>query len=554
MELEEKRIDEKLADKNKLEWWIFRCAAVVFTGIFLCSFLMGSPALAQAAGVLLYFAVTVAGSRYGMGAGALTGMICGVVQTLRTEDMALLGISCVTGVCAGMFGCLGKLGSAAGCLAAAVGISALTETPAIQAYIGELLFALALFAVLPGRLVKRKVQKETADMHPGVLAGDQVSARRLMLLAEALEKLAQTFGLSCRGKDDQTACTVLEQEPEHMEWKNRYFESQRAIGDQFHEMGAMVAKVAGEVAGVRDITVSVEDAIKRQFRRQKLFLSHLQVLEYENGRQEAYLTLSTKKGRYLTAKEISEMMTRGTGRRFCPSLDGRSVVAGEPVTIKLEEEAGFRILTAVARQTKEEEVISGDTFSTALLPMGKILLCLSDGMGSGENAFAESEMVTDLMEQLLEAGFSVQTSARIVNSAMVLCREEQHPTTLDVCVVDRHTARCELLKQGACPTFIKRRSQVEVLDAPMLPAGILGGITPDSSFFQLQAGDLIIMVTDGVLEGMEGEDKEEAFKDFLRACPAQNPKELSSEALSVALSGSEAKDDMTVLVASVWRK
>ena len=199
-------------------------------------------------------------------------------------------------------------------------------------------------------------------------------------------------------------------------------------------------------------------------------------------------------------------------------------------------------------------MISGDTFSTALLPMGKILLCLSDGMGSGENAFAESEMVTDLMEQLLEAGFSVPTSARIVNSAMVLCREEQHPTTLDVCVVDRHTARCELLKQGACPTFIKRRSQVEVLDAPMLPAGILGGITPDSSFFQLQAGDLIVMVTDGVLEGMEGEDKEEAFKDFLRACPAQNPKELSSEALSVALSGSEAKDDMTVLVASVWRK
>lgn len=553
MELEEKRIDEKQADRDRLEWWIFRCMAIVFTGIFLCSFLMGSPALSQAAGVLLYFAVAVAGSRYGAGTGAAVGMVCGVLLTLRTKNMALLGISCVTGICAGMFGCLGKLGSAVGCLAAAVGISALMPMAETGAYIGELLFALALFAVLPGVLVKRKPQKETVDISCGTPAGDQVSSRRLMLLAEAFEKLAQTFGCSCRQKD-QTACTVLEQEPEQMEWKNRYYESQQAIGAQFHEMGRMIANVAGEVAGVRDITVSVEDSLRKQFKRQRLYLSYLQVLEYENGRQEAYLTISSKRGRYLTAKEISEMVSRGTGRRFCPSPDGRSVVAGEPVTVKLEEDAAFRILTAVARQTKEGEVISGDTFSTAFLPMGKMLLCLSDGMGSGENAFAESEMATDLMEQLLEAGFSVQTSARIVNAAMVLCREEQHPTTLDVCVVDRHTAGCELLKEGACPTFIKRRSQVEVIDAPMLPAGVLDGITPDSSFWQLQAGDLIIMVTDGVLEGMEGEDKEEAFKDFLRACPAQNPKELSAEALSAALSGGGAKDDMTVLVAAVWRK
>lgn len=551
--MEEKRIDEKLADRNKLEWWIFRCAAVVFTGIFLCSFLMGSPALTQAAGVLLYFAVAVIGSRYGIGAGAAAGMVCGVIQTLRTKDIVLLGISCVTGICAGLFGCLGKLGSAAGCLAAAAGISALTKNTVIQAYIGELLFALAVFAVLPGGLVKRRPRKETEDMPCAPLAGDQVSARRLMLLSEAFEKLAHTFGCSCRQKD-QTACTVLEQEPTNMEWRNRYYESQQAIGAQFHEMGAMIAGVAGEMAGVRDLTAISEEKLRKQFQRQKLSLSHLQVLEYENGRQEVYLTLFSKKGRYLTAKEISELVSRGTGRRFSPSPDGRSVVAGEPVTIKLEEEAGFRILTAVARQTKEGEVISGDTFSTALLPMGKMLLCLSDGMGSGENAFAESEMATDLTEQLLEAGFSVPTSARIVNAAMVLCREEQHPTTLDVCVVDRHTARCELLKQGACPTFIKRRSQVEVIDAPMLPAGVLGGMTPDSSFWQLQVGDLMIMVTDGVLEGMDGEDKEEAFKDFLRACPVQNPKELSAEVLSAALSGSGAKDDMTVLVAAVWRK
>ena len=52
--------------------------------------------------------------------------------------------------------------------------------------------------------------------------------------------------------------------------------------------------------------------------------------------------------------------------------------------------------------------------------MAGFFLCLSDGMGSGIEAFKESEIVVELLEQFLESGFSQETAARMVNSALLL--------------------------------------------------------------------------------------------------------------------------------------
>lgn len=69
---------------------------------------------------------------------------------------------------------------------------------------------------------------------------------------------------------------------------------------------------------------------------------------------------------------------------------------------------------------KDEAKISGDNFSFLELERGEMLLGLSDGMGSGSSACKESEMVLDLVERFLEAGFSMETAIRMMNSAMVM--------------------------------------------------------------------------------------------------------------------------------------
>ena len=46
---------------------------------------------------------------------------------------------------------------------------------------------------------------------------------------------------------------------------------------------------------------------------------------------------------------------------------------------------------------------------------GRYNVCLSDGMGSGNDARRESETVVDLMEKFMEAGFKKETAVKLMN-------------------------------------------------------------------------------------------------------------------------------------------
>jgi stage II sporulation protein E len=73
---------------------------------------------------------------------------------------------------------------------------------------------------------------------------------------------------------------------------------------------------------------------------------------------------------------------------------------------------------------------------------------------------------------------------------------------------------------------------------------------------KLYDGDYVIMVSDGVLEAMDGEDKEEEFMRLLMDIRTKNPKDFADEVLEKALTLAKGKvqDDMTVLVTGIWEK
>ena len=62
-------------------------------------------------------------------------------------------------------------------------------------------------------------------------------------------------------------------------------------------------------------------------------------------------------------------------------------------------------------------------------------ICYASGMGSGMEACRESESVVELLEQFLDSGFSQETAAKMVNSALVLKRQDGMFSTVDICAV-----------------------------------------------------------------------------------------------------------------------
>ena len=177
-------------------------------------------------------------------------------------------------------------------------------------------------------------------------------------------------------------------------------------------------------------------------------------------------------------------------------------------------------------------------------------------MGSGMDACRESEIVVELLEQFLESGFTQETAARMVNSALVLKGREGMFSTVDICALDLYTGICSFLKAGAASTFIKRDHWVEVISSESLAAGLVQQIDFDTASRKLYHGDYLIMMTDGVLDALPLDREEETMKEIIMDVQEENPREVSRGILERVLGYSDyrARDDMTVLVASVLRK
>ena len=165
-------------------------------------------------------------------------------------------------------------------------------------------------------------------------------------------------------------------------------------------------------------------------------------------------------------------------------------------------------------------------------------------------------MVIELIEKFLETGFQKETAIRMMNSAMVIQGEEGSFSTIDLASIDLYTGICEFYKIGAAATFIKHGKRVEYISSASLPAGIFHQLEIEKSVRQLEDGDFVIQVTDGVLDYLKVPMPEETMQEILEAMETNNPGQMAKQILEQILlyTAGKAPDDMTVLVAGIWEK
>lgn len=191
----------------------------------------------------------------------------------------------------------------------------------------------------------------------------------------------------------------------------------------------------------------------------------------------------------------------------------------------------------------------------AQLPGGESAMILSDGMGSGEEAFQESAMVVEMLEELLKAGFPKETALSMMNTAMVMGREEVCFSTVDMSVFDLYNGTCEFIKAGASATFIRHEKEIRHIYSQSLPLGVIQNQEVEKTTQQLVSGDLIVMMTDGVMDALPAGEQERLLDLIIQGTRIENPKELAHYILEkvLDLSSDLPHDDMTVLVAGVWK-
>ncbi len=372
------------------------------------------------------------------------------------------------------------------------------------------------------------------------------------------EDMPRLFRETCRRKTEYVGSLNrnLGRATMNLTWKNRFLESRDAVISQFRELAAILEEFSRQMEEAEDVTAETERPVRREFLRKNMIVRKMLVLEYGGKYREAYLTVKTNHGRCVISKDAAGCLERALGgRSWIVARDSRSIVNRRYATIRFLEEGAYRMLYGVARRSKSGETVSGDSYTFSRETPGRAIMSLSDGMGSGKAAREESRRVVELLEKLLDAGYTPRAALKLVNTVLLLAGEEQHPATVDLCCVDLYTGVLEAMKLGAAATFIVSGSGVELLQACEVPAGVLNPVEPALLSRKLWEDDRIVMVSDGVLEALPGYDKERVLKEYLESIERKNPQDMAEMVLDFAGAFAEkAKDDMTVLSAGIWKR
>lgn len=369
------------------------------------------------------------------------------------------------------------------------------------------------------------------------------------------EDMPRRFLETCRRKSDYMGQLNrnLGRATMNLTWKNRFLESRDAVMVQFREMAGILEEFSGQMEQAQDVTMEYEQLLRDIFRKRRVSVENLLVLQYEGRQRELFLTARTTNGRCMTARDAAEFVGRAMSGSWSPARDGKTILTRNASTFRFVEDGKYRLLFGSARIPREGEEISGDSYTFKNGLPGQAIMSLSDGMGSGRMANADSEKVIDLTEQLLETGFSARAALKLVNTVLLLTGSSERPATLDLCLIDLYTGVLEAMKLGAVATFVMGRECVDILESENVPAGIVNPVEPVLLSRKLWDGDMVVMVSDGILDAMPGADKEGAFRDFLSGLPQAGPQETAEMILTFALSfEGQPMDDMTVMVGGIY--
>ena len=145
--------------------------------------------------------------------------------------------------------------------------------------------------------------------------------------------------------------------------------------------------------------------------------------------------------------------------------------------------------------------ISGDTAFSCSLPDGSRAVILSDGMGHGSGAAAESRAAAGLLRRLLKQGMPSARAIKEVNGYLLnRCSNRESFATVDLAVIEKMTGRAKFYKMGAAPSYIIRGRKIRKIQQPALPVGSLPAIRLSHVSARLAPGDIIVMMSDGICE------------------------------------------------------
>jgi serine phosphatase RsbU (regulator of sigma subunit) len=221
----------------------------------------------------------------------------------------------------------------------------------------------------------------------------------------------------------------------------------------------------------------------------------------------------------------------------------------------------------VAGWNRPANQTGGDYFDWQLLPDGQVAISVGDATGHGIGpalvstlcrAYARATFLNDHDggPNGVHNGENTQPLARL-NTLLADDLADDRFVTFAVIFLHPQSNEVKVLSAGHGPILCYRRAtnKLENFDAQGIPLGMIAGMSyEDSSARGLEAGDMIVLVTDGFYEWQNPQQEEFGFERLndtirqARDCSAEEVIARLYAAVKEFSKGTEQNDDLTAVV------
>lgn len=333
-------------------------------------------------------------------------------------------------------------------------------------------------------------------------------------------------------------------------WQKKLEGSREITASQFRGLAKSINHLIEEINEEQLFNIELEQKIFVRLKELRLPLLNVTVLE---GDKSKNISLEIEKIEKIHYKNIEDIVSEELGEAYSIIKKTSDNKRRATMHILLRKKPNYKLITGTSKYAKEMNVC-GDSHICMRLKNEHYLIALSDGMGSGEKAARESMLTINTLKHLLEADFDKELALKTMNSMLLLKSTEEIFSTVDITIINLETGQTSFYKIGAAAAFIKRTTgAVEVIKHSTLPIGIIDKIKIEEIETNVVEGDMIIMVSDGILDASPDDNKIKWIQKILKEINSKDPQTISDLVLNkaVAAYGDNERDDMTVITAKM---
>ena len=326
-------------------------------------------------------------------------------------------------------------------------------------------------------------------------------------------------------------------------WQAERFRRQRTA--ESAELYEVMAKMMNEVR----LRAEREDALDAELSRRltellpRFGLPGGCVRAY--GDRQKYLLVAAEdvSGERITSEAFHAALTETVGLRLdTPSYFRKDAM----VLMECRTRPRYLVKAATASAARGEEV-SGDSAACFEGADGCCYLVLSDGMGSGEVARRTSDFSVDYLSRMMGTGCTEGTALFLLNR-LIRGREEECSATVDMFAFDLTLGEGQFYKSGAAASYVKRAGSLFRIRSQTAPVGLLRTLDAERIRVEVQAEDVIILLSDGI-SGTPEDDP--WLVEYLSRQSVGDLQTYAEGILAEARRRVQGRDDMTVLVARI---